>query len=1330
VDQLTGHVYIADKANNRVDEFEADGSFVRAWGWGVVNGNKELEVCTSSCQAGLPEQGAGAMFRPDGIAVSQATGDVYVIDLENDRVQQFTASGGFVRMWGGEVNKTMAAAVEAKKKAGETPSAEELAAENVCAGGEECQKGQEGTEPGWFTNLGEQGAIAIDQTSGDVYVGDYRRVQEFEADGKFMTSFAVVAEDQVEALTVTSGGEICLTVNPSIAEEQAPLDEVRCYSAAGVLQHTITLEESASLSANAYIWLAADEDGHIFVDEYLRQNKVGDSITQSVTEYTEAGVGIERLGPPGEDAASEAKEPGGLALVESGGDATGVMMAFIPEDVVRSAGLPPAGPLVLEERGRASTAGCLSLSADINPENATTQYWFSYQPKAGPVSETAKVTMAAHELATETVSESVCKLEPNTVYVWHVLAENANDSGKPAEGAVEETKTGPALSVDGLWAAQITEAGALLEAELNPAGASSEYYFQYVQYAPAGGGSIVVTPTVQIGEGTSDVRVAVRIAGLAANTVYDYKVVAHNVVGTVEGQAAFTTQRAGSPPALLDERVWEQVSPSQKHSAAIRLTRGGGVVEAAPSGGAVTYYASTSSESSPQGEPVPLLEQIISRHGETGWDSRDIATPSSQRANPRTGEGGEYWLFSEDLGAAVIEPNPFTALSQWTVGQERTPYLRTEESCPTGNITIEQLQQTGCLTPLLTDIGPYKDVEGGEYGGPRTDQLGLVSAVAATPDLTHVVLKAEGAELIKGAGAFSLYEWDAGKLSLLSETQTGTGCSAMLGVPGGPSNLGFNSRNALSPDGTLAVWGGGTEGSAECAGHLYLRDVAHTRTVQLDEVQGGSGEGKPEAVYQDASVGDQHVFFTDSQRLTANSTGTQFGLNKNTATTADLYEYAFDPATDAGQLVDMTVPVHAGEAAGVQGVLGASEDGSLVYLVAKGVLASDTREHETAGKERVVEEAKTGENNLYVLERTITGWKATFMATLSAEDEPDWTSVVGSQSARVAPNGHWLAFMSESPLTGYDNRDRVSGELDEEAFLYDQQTGGLVCASCNPGGARPTGKLIKDNISGTTAPPLMDAERVWEGRWLAAALPVRYAVGEGNKLGLYQPRYLSDGGRLFFDSTDALVPQDVNGTVDAYEYEPPANSETAASDSCNQASVTYSLAADGCVDLLSSGTSSEESVFLDASENGDNAFFLTASKLTSSDIDDAYDVYDAHSCAAGTTWQCATQQPTSPATCETTETCHGSATGGEVGALASEAFDGVGNLVALTGTGEVKGTPVKKKACPSGKHRHDGRCVRTAGKAKSSRHKKHKARGQGRKPKAGDIAASLGGGIR
>jgi WD40-like Beta Propeller Repeat len=454
----------------------------------------------------------------------------------------------------------------------------------------------------------------------------------------------------------------------------------------------------------------------------------------------------------------------------------------------------------------------------------------------------------------------------------------------------------------------------------------------------------------------------------------------------------------------------------------------------------------------------------------------------------------------------------------------------------------------------------------------------------------------------------------------------------------------------------------------------------------VDEVQGGSGVGGPGAVYQDASVGDKHIFFTDGQQLTADSTGA-----------GDLYEYAFDPASDTGSVVDMSVPVpaHAGEAADVEGVLGVAEDGSLVYAVARGVLS------EEANMEGAV--ARAGEDNLYLFERVGGAWRAKFIATLSSEDKDDWNRHVGLASARVSPDGRWLAFMSDRSLTGYDNRDRVSGVPDEEAFLFDAGTGRLVCASCNPTGARPAGMEIP-NV-GTGSAPLIDSEQQWEtGQWLAGVLPVSYGIGLEGTLGVYQPRYLSDGGRLFFDSTEALVPQDTDGTVDVYEYEPPQNGESAASDDCSESSATFSAAAEGCIDLVSGGDSSSESVFVDASENGDDVFFETAAKLAGSDVDTAYDVYDAHSCGVGASWTCPAAPAEGVVSCESAGTCKAgvASSGGGVDVLASEALEGLGNLTKPPA--ESKKQPKKKPAaCARGKRRRKGKCVKAKAKSSSKR---------------------------
>ena len=226
----------------------------------------------------------------------------------------------------------------------------------------------------------------------------------------------------------------------------------------------------------------------------------------------------------------------------------------------------------------------------------------------------------------------------------------------------------------------------------------------------------------------------------------------------------------------------------------------------------------------------------------------------------------------------------------------------------------------------------------------------------------------------------------------------------------------------------------------------------------------------------------------------------------------------------------------------------------------------------------------------------------------------------------------------------------------------------------------------------------MDSEGAWEGRWLSGSVPTSYATGVVGELALHQPRYLSDGGRLFFDSTDGLVPTDKNGTVDAYEYEPPANDEVAQSDSCTTASGTYSPSAEGCIDLVSSGTFTAESVFIEASENGDSVFFLTAERLAKSDTDSAYDVYDAHVCGSG--WECPAEAAVRPP-CTSTESCRAVSPPQPAifGAPSSATFAGQGNAVGAgqpaSASSKPKAKPKPKtKACPKGKHRNRGRCVK------------------------------------
>ncbi len=81
----TGHVYLGDPMNCRVQEFDSAGTFVRSWG-----------TCGSGAgQLGAPVGAQGLT----GLAVDE-DGDIYVADRSNDRIEKFTAEGDFLTEWG------------------------------------------------------------------------------------------------------------------------------------------------------------------------------------------------------------------------------------------------------------------------------------------------------------------------------------------------------------------------------------------------------------------------------------------------------------------------------------------------------------------------------------------------------------------------------------------------------------------------------------------------------------------------------------------------------------------------------------------------------------------------------------------------------------------------------------------------------------------------------------------------------------------------------------------------------------------------------------------------------------------------------------------------------------------------------------------------------------------------------------------------------------------------------------------------------------------------------------------------------------------------------
>jgi WD40-like Beta Propeller Repeat len=808
----------------------------------------------------------------------------------------------------------------------------------------------------------------------------------------------------------------------------------------------------------------------------------------------------------------------------------------------------------------------------------------------------------------------------------------------------------------------VAATSASLQAKIDPQGSETTYRFEYGTSEAYG--SDVPVPDGLVGSGSAGVTVSAHPQGLSPSTTYHYRVVAlvASRSETVPGSdGTFTTQPAGGEFALPDGRQWELVSPPNKHGALFSsLATAGVAIQAAEDGGGVTYGANVPSEVEPSGYGQGGdngQTQILSVRGPSGWSSRDIAPPHNS-ATRLAGESPEYQFFSSDLSLGLADPGGKDGTLLSALASEPTPYIRRESLCDSAATASE------CYLPLVSSREGFADVPAGtKFGGNGIE----VRFEGASRDLSHVLVEPNGGVAltptpVPAGQAQELYEWSAGApaadalqlVSVLPASEGGgpVGASGNQNVKPGPSFgvswSGF--RHAISDDGSRVFWESTCPGECDS---LYVRDTVRGETVRLDVQQPGVSGGVPRANFEIASSDGSKAFFTDpGQRLTAQS-GTQG---------TDLYECEI--VEEAGRLkcrlTDLTSE-SGGQSAEVVAwtVLGASEDGSYVYFMANGVLGDGAARGATRG---TCESASEVSCNLYEYHNGA----ITFVATLSADDKTAWdgesiTKDIGVLTSRVSPDGRYLAFMSQRSLTGYDNLDAVSGKPDQEVYLYDAVTGHLACASCNPTGSRPTGVEVGEfDIIGKK--PRLNIVGIDEGlgigyterSWVAANIPHADELG-AFRAALYQPRALSDSGRLFFDSNDALVPQDVNRNEDVYEFEPVGVG------SCAVSSVTFDQKSDGCVSLISSGSLPEESGFLDASANGSDVFFLTASRLTSQDYDTSFDVYDAHACTV--TAPCVSS-PVSPLPCSSGDSCKGapSLQPSVFGAPASATFVGAGNV--------------------------------------------------------------------
>jgi hypothetical protein len=601
---------------------------------------------------------------------------------------------------------------------------------------------------------------------------------------------------------------------------------------------------------------------------------------------------------------------------------------------------------------------------------------------------------------------------------------------------------------------------------------------------------------------------------------------------------------------LPDCRAYEMVSPPEKNGADI-----------------VPHSYKT--VSTPDGNGVAFVG--LSAFGDVNGTSTD-----AQYVARRDGVTGTSAWSTHSVGPPAGAP-PLLALVtvNWPTFSAFTPDLRSG---------IYTSWSTGTPAPNVAGVTNLYQVHAIET---RAPQVQLVSASSvplqlpgvftklqrqnrldgASKDLSHVLFQSP--YNLTGDGSFSndgdLYEYAdgigvrrVGRVPSASDTEcddvSGPACvdapSAQAGIA--VSTQFASSRYAsgmISDDGSRILFQGPAGPGA--TGPVYMRENGR-HTYQLDASEKTTPESPGNAQVWAMSSDGSRVFFTTSEGLLDSD---------NDGGSSDLYMY--DLRAPAGaRLTLVSADTTDNPDVAVTSVVGASADGHYVYFVSDGHLVPD------APADVVLE-------GLYVWHdgtiRYIGRFENFNLATLNTPGAA-WEAITFTRASRVTPDGRHLLFMSTNDdgfrdrggYAGYDHGtcDYGGQAPCRELYLYSADTGRLACVSCNPRASVATGDALTD-----VSPAV------------SASAPTQHL---SNALS-------DDGQHVFFDTVEALVPQDSNGKWDGYEYD----------------------TASATVHLISTGTSSADSYFLDASPDGQNVFFVTRQRLNGWDVDDNYDLYDA-----------------------------------------------------------------------------------------------------------------------
>jgi hypothetical protein len=616
--------------------------------------------------------------------------------------------------------------------------------------------------------------------------------------------------------------------------------------------------------------------------------------------------------------------------------------------------------------------------------------------------------------------------------------------------------------------------------------------------------------------------------------------------------------------ALPDCRAYELVTPQEKNGQELG---GGGlgtpdfavfpeISAITADGGRVLYNSIFPTPQSVTGDGNVLL---ASRSAQ-GWQSASVEPSESSFTMPDSESQVSAFGGSPDLSKVLLGTTAsLEPIDQHTEGSELY---------------------------LSNDGGTFEWVSQGQLGQAGPGYPGLwIGRVGTSNDLSHIVFPWSFALLPEAEGIQSgyegLYERFDGQTRLVDVNNNGSLLST-CGASLGDSALNYEGLNAVSDDGSRIFFEDSSDPyvdeEAPCyqegqpvVRQLYVREDDQ-RTIEVSAPAAGvvDPNGPKMAHFVGATPNGDYVVFMSRQKLTANA---------NTGP-ADEYSNLYEYDLLTGQLVDVSETSTDPNGAQVDGLVGMSDDGQLVYFIGGGSINGQGAE---------------GERNLYLYDHGV----VRYIATVGLSDGVDGAVYVHRRS-RVTPDGLHLLFQSTDNLTSYQS------EGYSEVYEYSEPSNTIICVSCGPAGNPPVGNaVLLPNVP-------------------SSGFPLPYNLSD-------------DGEYAFFDTPDALVPQDTNGAIDVYEYH------------------------EGRVYLISGGKGKYPSYFAGATPSGSDVYFGTNDSLAPEDLDGGQsDIYDARVDGGFPA------PPEAVSGCSSTEACRGGAAIQVLPGPATASFAGVGNLTPVT----------------------------------------------------------------